>query len=109
MLIHQYHTFYIYTVTQKGATLSMTITLPVLDRFAKLFHYSKEARAIHFQQNAYYLLIVTQSTLVQMLDILCSTINRLSKLTWLCYKFITSCSSERILQIHQDWQGYSQG
>jgi len=34
---------YIYTVSQKkGATLTMAVTLSILDRFAKFFHYCKE-------------------------------------------------------------------
>jgi len=34
---------WIYTVTQKkGATLTMAITLSILDRFAKFFHCSKQ-------------------------------------------------------------------
>jgi len=33
----------LYTVSQKkGATLTMAITLPILDRFAKFFHCWKE-------------------------------------------------------------------
>jgi len=32
----------VYTVSQKGATLIMPITLSILDRFAKFFHWCKE-------------------------------------------------------------------
>ena len=42
-MLTTYRTWFIYTVSQKkGATLTMAITLSILDRFAKFFHCCKQ-------------------------------------------------------------------
>jgi len=43
--------FIIHRQSKKGATLTMAITLSILDRFAKIF--SLLQRAVNFQQNQY--------------------------------------------------------
>ena len=38
----RFSNFILHRESKKGATLTMTITLSILDRFAKFFHCSKE-------------------------------------------------------------------